>query len=117
MRHTDNPLTFAFAKPEAKRVIYELEGRDELTPYNHVRKAIGTDQTTFKRLVDRLAQMHVVFLRSVEEATFEDRRIQMALELSPFGRELAGALHDLDAAVRKHEAAIGQETTHDLLVS
>ncbi len=116
MRHTDNPLTYAFGRPAVKQLIYFLQSQ-ELVPYNHARKAVGVRKAEFKRITERLARQNILFLRSAEGAGFEDGRIKMAVELSDYGQKVASTLADLDQVLREHETELGAETTEQLLVA
>lgn len=114
MRHTENPVTYPFARPAVKQLIYALH-KEGLVPYNHARKAVGAKKAEFKRMTERLARQNVILLRSAEGAGFEDGRIQVAVELSDYGHKVAEALIDLDEVLREHKHELGPETTDQLL--
>lgn len=115
MRHTENPVAYTFARPEAKRVLYLLE-EDSPRPYSRVREEAGLDPKSFKRLTRRLAQFNLLHQRAPEDAEFENHRIRIVLELTDPGREVLDALHDLDRVLQRHTQALGRSTTGPLLV-
>ncbi len=115
MRHTDNPLTYTFSRPEAKRVLYILGARSP-RPYTRVQQKAGIDPKTFKRITRRLAQFALIHQRAAEDAEFEDNRIRIALELTDRGREVLETLQDLDRVLEAHAHLLGRTTTEPLLV-
>lgn len=115
MRHTETPLAFAFARPEAKRILYHLTEHGP-EPYSHVRKALDLDPQTFKRLTRRLAQFHAIAQRRAKDAEFEDNRIRMALEPTAFGQRLVETLRELDDVVARHQDDLGVAASEPLLV-
>lgn len=114
MRHTDNPLAYAFAEPRAKHILYELD--DAVTiPYNALREKLGLDSKTFHRVTRRMAQFNLLILRAPEGAEFEDNRIRVVLESTERGRNFARILGKLDKVVEKHRKLLGEATAKPLL--
>lgn len=115
MRHTENPLAYTFARPQAKRVLYLLE-RESPQPYSRVREQVGVDPKTFQRITKRLAEFNLLHQRAPEDAEWENDRIRIVLELTGQGEAVLGALHDLDDVLERHSASLGPEVTDPLLV-
>lgn len=116
MRHTDNPLTYTFSRPQAKSILYILEG-DSPLPYTQVRKEADLDPKTFKRVTRRLAQFDLIHQKAPEDGEFENNRIRIVLELTDTGREVLEALHDFDRVLEKRTPQLGRSTTEPLLLS
>lgn len=115
MRHTENPLAYTFAKPQAKRVLYLLE-RESHQPYSHVREEVGADAKTFSRVTQRLAQFNLLHQRAPEDGEWENNRIRIVLELTSHGEDVLETLHDLDHVLEDHVVSLGPGLTEPLLV-
>lgn len=116
MRATENPITYVFAHPRAKRVLYALTKAEEPPAYNHLRTRLDIDVKSFHRITRRLAQFALIHLRAPPGARFKDDRIRLVVELAPHGREMVEVLRDLDDVVRRHHNALGAGTADPLLV-
>jgi len=69
MKPTDDPMTYAFSHPEAKRVIYALS--DSMEAYESLRNEFDVSPETFHRITRRLAQFDIVRFRTPKGSEFE----------------------------------------------
>lgn len=106
MRHTEDRLTYILGSREARRVLSVLE-RQGLASRDQVRRTCVLHPQAFLRVVHRLALFDLVRLRPVEGAEWREHGIRAVLELTPRGRGVVRALHDVDKVLLAHRGEFG----------
>jgi len=113
MRVTEDPIAYSFSKPEAKKILYFLEGKPA-EAYEQVRVILDIPPETFHRATRRLAQFDLIRIRAPKKAEFEGRKIRVVLEVSPRASRIVPVLHQLDKVLLENKAAVGEETLKKL---
>jgi hypothetical protein len=113
MRPTDDPISYTFSHPEAKRIIYALASSSE--PYEALRKEFEQSPETFHRITRKLAQFDVLRFRTPRGSEFEGTRVRVVMELSPRGKDVVSVLRKLDGVIRRNSELVGKQTERLLL--
>lgn len=115
MRTTDNPILYAYAHPEVRRLLLRLDAGGPI-PYETARGELDIDAQKFHRITRRLTHFGLIWLEAADGARWENRRIRVQLRITPGGARFLAGLKRLDAAMLDHADLLGGRVVESLQV-